>query len=413
MEIVNIKGEKYNYLLKTRVSRFYISDLVCEIIRLLQTDKSDQEIAQILYTEKKLEVELQASDIADIKEKHIKPLGILTKEGKIIEEELHDEVESASANNSIMLKKTILGPKQIASITPYLQWLFDPRYFNWLLGITFLVNLILGVSFYQGMGEYINFKDLAAGETSGLWYLLLYYPTAIIVLLFHELGHATPAYQFGTPPKSIGFGMYLIFPVFYADVTATWALDKKQRMIVNIGGIYVQLLINSLLLILLPYLPQAGLVTAIFLALINLNFLTLFININPFFKFDGYWLYSDYFGLPNLHRKAASYLRSKVFRNDTVAAKELNNYNTFWLKLYSCLYLAFLFFIMYLLIQGLVFSFSTFGSAIGKIGAGDTGFATIFRLVTVCITCTVITVIVYRRIRTFYLSLLVKNSSHV
>lgn len=413
MEIVQVQGGKYNYLLKTSESRFYISDLVCEIIRMLQAKKSDEEIAQQLYAEQKVDIELTAEDIAEIKTGHIEPLGILDQDGQLISSTaVTSEPPPSSRSKAILLQKTIMGSEAIASLAPVFQWLFDDRWFKWILGATILINLILGIQFFQQVGEYVNFKEIAAGETSSLWYFLLYYPTAIFVLLIHEMGHATPAYKYGTPPKSIGFGFYLIFPVFYADVTAAWALDKKQRMIVNIGGIYLQFIVNALLLIFLPYFSGGGLITLIVLALINLNFLTLIINLNPFFKFDGYWLYSDYFGLPNLHRKASAYLRSIIFKDDEVATRELKDYNTFWLKLYSWLYLAFLIFILYLLIQGLVFSFGAFGAAITKLQAGITDFSTIFKLVTVVITSSVITVIVYQRVRKFYLSLLVRNSPY-
>ena len=35
---------------------------------------------------------------------------------------------------------------------------------------------------------------------------------------------------------------YITFPVFYTDVTDVWCLTRRQRVIVNLGGVYFQLI---------------------------------------------------------------------------------------------------------------------------------------------------------------------------
>jgi len=399
MEIISVKGEKYNYLLKTHKSRFYISDLVKEIIELMKEQKSDEEIAIALFNNKHVEEEVSANDIIEVKEQFIKPLGILTEEGELDTTE-YEEQESHQAINGIFFKRTIMKSKQIDFFAKRLTWLFNPKYFLQLLIASTIINVVLGYFYFQGIEQYVNFQELAKADF--LWYALLYYPIAIIVLLCHELGHATPAYMHKTAPKSIGFGFYLVFPVLYADVTRTWELDRKSRLTVNVGGIYMQLMINCLLLISLPFISGYGLVANIVNALIGLNFLTIFLNINPFFKFDGYWLYSDFFRLPNLTKKAVSYMRTFFYKNQTEAKEEIKGYNSFWLKLYSFLYLIFIFFIFYLLIKGLVLSVDAWKNVVNIVSTGNYNTTSIFQIISVIITTVIITVILNIRIRNFY-----------
>ena len=102
----------------------------------------------------------------------------------------------------------------------------------------------------------------------------------------------------------MSFGFYLVFPVFFADVSKIWALGSRKRIIVNLGGIYFQLLIN----ILLVGMYLSGLVEQGFLhSVILTNLLVIVYSLIPFLRYDGYWVYSDYFNIPNLMRRSFAY----------------------------------------------------------------------------------------------------------
>jgi len=114
-------------------------------------------------------------------------------------------------------------------------------------------------------------------------------------LLMHELGHAAACSRFGVRHGPIGFAVYLIFPAFYTDVTQAWQLDRKQRMVVDAGGMYVSLLLASAALLL--YFSTKMIV---FAQLAYLYDVTVLWNLNPFIRMDGYWLLSDVLGVPQL-----------------------------------------------------------------------------------------------------------------
>ena len=116
---------------------------------------------------------------------------------------------------------------------------------------------------------------------------------------FHELGHASACKYFGVRHGGIGFGLYLNFPVLYTDVTEVWKLDRKQRCVVNLAGVYFQS--YWLIILLLAFFLTDNDIVRYLILIMNLGFV---MTLNPFFKFDGYWIASDLLGVPNLRQRS-------------------------------------------------------------------------------------------------------------
>lgn len=125
---------------------------------------------------------------------------------------------------------------------------------------------------------------------------------AFLVLLFcllvHEFGHAAACARFQVKSREIGFSIYLIYPVFYTDVTKAWALSRLRRMIVDSGGCLFQLYAVGIL----SWYYLASHNSCIRIALYA-NLYSMLCMLNPIFKFDGYWLVADALGIHQLSRK--------------------------------------------------------------------------------------------------------------
>lgn len=121
----------------------------------------------------------------------------------------------------------------------------------------------------------------------------------LLLLIGHEFGHILGSEKFGIKSKEIGFGFYGLLPVLYTNITPIWRLDQRKRNIVNLSGIYVQLLAGFLL-----GLTNLFIDSVIILSIIRINVLVIIINLNPFFKFDGYWVLVDLLKEPNLLKKS-------------------------------------------------------------------------------------------------------------
>jgi putative peptide zinc metalloprotease protein len=149
--------------------------------------------------------------------------------------------------------------------------------------------------------------------------------TLLLLLLssfIHELGHASACRYFQVKHGGVGFGLYLTFPVFYTDVSDSWKLKRKERLVVNMAGVYFQLIL--LIPFFLIYFVTGNYIIKWFLLTVNIGLL---VTLNPFFKFDGYWIVSDLLGVSNLRKKSGELLRffiKKLFRREAGNAPYLS-----------------------------------------------------------------------------------------
>jgi putative peptide zinc metalloprotease protein len=143
-------------------------------------------------------------------------------------------------------------------------------------------------------------------------YLLL-----ALSLLVHEFGHASACARFGAPPGEIGAAVYLIWPALYTNVSAAWRLRRWERVVVDVGGAYFQLVAAAAYTLLFEMTGYAPLKMATLMIGANVIWM-----LNPVFKFDGYWLLSDALGVTNLSQQPARigrYVRARL-RGDSSAA---------------------------------------------------------------------------------------------
>ena len=123
--------------------------------------------------------------------------------------------------------------------------------------------------------------------------------------MFHELGHATATHFYKAKHGGIGFGLYLYFmPVFFADVTDIWRLDRWKRIVVNVSGVYFEIIFCGILAICSVIFHSNTL-----FAIASILSITTLYNLLPYFRMDGYWVLSDYINQPNL--MATSFKKGK------------------------------------------------------------------------------------------------------
>lgn len=68
--------------------------------------------------------------------------------------------------------------------------------------------------------------------------------------IFHEIGHSSACKYYKVPVNGVGFGVAAYRPVMFADVTGAWYLRLNQRLVVNVGGVYFQLIYTSVFFLL-------------------------------------------------------------------------------------------------------------------------------------------------------------------
>ena len=146
---------------------------------------------------------------------------------------------------------------------------------------------ILFVSFALITTSAINNFDIIISQNFKAYDWLFIFILGFVSVTFHELGHATATSYFGAKHGGIGGGFYLFSPVYFADVSDIWKLKPSQRIVVNLAGIYFELIISSLyILIGFIWGKEILLITGV------LIFTKSLLNLNPFLRSDGYWILS-------------------------------------------------------------------------------------------------------------------------
>ena len=140
----------------------------------------------------------------------------------------------------------------------------------------------------------------------------------LFIKTLHELGHAYTAIRYGVRVNTMGVAFMLLMPLLYTDVTDAWRLSsRRQRFAIGAAGIVVELSIAGICTFLWAFLPDGSLKSAAFLLATTSWIMSLAVNLNPFMRFDGYYLLSDLWGIPNLQPRSFSlgrwWLRETLF----------------------------------------------------------------------------------------------------
>lgn len=133
----------------------------------------------------------------------------------------------------------------------------------------------------------------------------------------HELGHAAAYRVFcqaeglATGPIRAGICFFAGAPFPFTNVTGAWRLkNRMQRAVIGAAGVYVETFIAAVAVILWAGMtPGEFRTAALQLAMIS-GVSTLVFNLNPLVRLDGYFIFSDLMGAPNLATRASMAARN-------------------------------------------------------------------------------------------------------
>ncbi|MDN3224697.1 biotin/lipoyl-binding protein [Pseudomonas nunensis] len=131
--------------------------------------------------------------------------------------------------------------------------------------------------------------------------------------LCHEFGHAFMAKRAGCRVQSMGVAFMVMLPMFYTDVSDAWRVnDRRARLLIGAGGVLAELVLACIALLAWSLLPDGPGRTAAFMLASATWITTLVINLNPFMRFDGYFLLSDLWEVDNLQGRAFALCRWRL-----------------------------------------------------------------------------------------------------
>ena len=134
---------------------------------------------------------------------------------------------------------------------------------------------------------------------------MLYALSLVAVKAIHELGHAYTAKNFGCNVNSMGIAFLVFFPFLYTDNTNAWRLrDHRKRLTINFAGISTELHL-AIIATFFWGVSEPGLFKSVAFFVATTSWVSsLLINISPFMRFDGYYVFADYLKVDNLQPRA-------------------------------------------------------------------------------------------------------------
>lgn len=142
---------------------------------------------------------------------------------------------------------------------------------------------------------------------------VIYGLSLVVVKSLHELGHAFMAVRYGLRVPTIGVAFMVLMPVLYTDTSGAWRLtSRKQRLLIDGAGIFTELTLAAVATLLWAFLPDGPVRLCVF-AIATTSWVTsLFVNLNPLMRFDGYYILSDTLGFQNLQNRGFEMARWRL-----------------------------------------------------------------------------------------------------
>jgi len=140
------------------------------------------------------------------------------------------------------------------------------------------------------------------------------YALALLLIKgIHECAHAYAAKAQGIRVRRMGVAFIVFWPRLYTDLTDAWSIPKRSgRALIDGAGIASELVLGGFAAMLWSHSAPGPLNTAAYYIFAVSAVNTVFINGNPFIKYDGYYLLMDLIGIDNLYSRGVSLLRAKL-----------------------------------------------------------------------------------------------------
>jgi len=195
----------------------------------------------------------------------------------------------------------------IARIYPSLRWIYT-WWFTLLALAMFVVMAWMWAGrfgeIWRDSFEFYNFTTKSGRDLLEFWVLFA------AMAFLHESFHGLTCKHFGGNVESMGFSLMYLAPSFFCDVTQIWIYGGKwERIATVIAGIWGDLIV-CFLGTAVWWATTPGMVAH------NLAYKVMMVtgigvsvlNLNPLIKLDGYYIFSELVGEPDLKERTSAYL---------------------------------------------------------------------------------------------------------
>ena len=269
-----------------------MTGLVYAVATKIDGTRTLEDIATLAGEE--LQRQMRSEDVAFLIHNKLEPAGLMASP---------DQPGVAKASEppilGLRIKARVVPVRVVNAITRFFVPLFNP---------IILLEVLVGVALFDRWLLFEHGMAKAAQQ-------VILHPSLVFIIIgltvastaLHEIGHATACRYGGARPGAIGAGLYLVWPVFYSDVTDSYRLGRMGRLRTDLGGVYFNLIATALMCV--AYLATHYEPLVIAILLVQMDALHQFF---PFFRLDGYYVASDLIGVPDLFMRMRPMLVSFI-----------------------------------------------------------------------------------------------------
>ncbi|SEM74632.1 M50 family metallopeptidase [Streptacidiphilus jiangxiensis] len=269
--------------------------------------------------------ELACEDVEFLIGEKLRPLGVTVLAGDATA--VPGDAPSSDLLLGLKGRSTLLPPRAVWALTGPLTVLHSP----------FAVLLVLAA--FAVADGWLFFVHGAVSALADVMdqpgALLAVFVLAVASLVFHELGHASACRYGGARPGRIGFGIYLLWPSFFTDVTDIYRRPRADRLRTDLGGVYF-----NVVFMLALFAAYAATGQPLLLAAVYLGHYEVLEQLIPVVRLDGYYILADLAGVPDLFGQMRPVMRS-VLRRDPTGVSHLTRRSrllvTAWVLVSTCL----------------------------------------------------------------------------
>ncbi len=198
-------------------------------------------------------------------------------------------------------------------VIPYLRF-FWTREFLLISAVCILmmlgINYVKWEEFKQGTIELYSFSN------KSLWEVFVFIFLMTATGTVHELAHGLTLKNYGGEVHQVGFLLFYLTPAFYADVSDSYILPRKERLWTTLAGTYAELMLCSIASFVWYFaVPGTLIYYFAFQVILFTGISSFLINMNPLIKLDGYFILMDTLEIPDLREESFSFVVRWVKKN--------------------------------------------------------------------------------------------------
>ncbi|MEZ6090492.1 MAG: hypothetical protein R3C05_21235 [Pirellulaceae bacterium] len=218
---------------------------------------------------------------------------------------LRQRMRIASWSNPLAIRWRGIDPRKwIDALFPYVRWCFSPIALMLAVG-TMLSAIILLVAKHDAVAIRLPSAGTFFSPHNLLWVALA---TSCIKIL-HEFAHALTCKRFGGQCTELGMMLLVFAPCLYCNVSDAWLMNNRwHRIAVSGAGIFMELFLAAICSF-LWWFSEPGLLNTVCLnVMVVCSINTVLFNGNPLLRYDGYYVFTDLVGVPNLGMRSRDLL---------------------------------------------------------------------------------------------------------